>query len=93
MCEEMNQQDAYIHTIADGGEEYARHEDVRSAYDECRTAAGRIDNVLSIHSINPDAMRAHNSMYLVSCRGASPLSRVEREIVAVAVSQANECQY
>ena len=90
---ERQQEGAFIHTVLDGGEEYAREGDVRAAYDECRPASGKLDNVLSIHSVNPDVMKRHNSLYLATCRGASPLSRVEREVVAVAVSEENDCKY
>ncbi len=52
-----------------------------------------LDNVLASHSLNPDALRAHLELYRTVMFGPSPLTRAEREAVAVAVSAANDCHY
>jgi alkylhydroperoxidase family enzyme len=59
------------------------------------TASGseRFDNILSCHSLNPAAQRAHIALYRAIMFGDSPLSRVEREAVATCVSAANNCHY
>ena len=59
------------------------------------TASGsdRFDNILSCHSLNPAVMKAHIALYRAIMFGDSPLSRVEREAVAVCVSAANNCHY
>lgn len=59
------------------------------------TAAGseRLDAILSCHSLNPEAMRAHVALYRAIMFGESPLTRVEREAVAACVSAANDCHY
>lgn len=51
------------------------------------------DNILQIHAINPKVMRQHYELYLQVMHRASPLSRREREILAVRVSVMNHCLY
>ena len=55
--------------------------------------AGAHAHILASHSLNPAAMRAHITLYRTIMFGESPLSRVEREAMAVAVSTANACHY
>lgn len=50
-------------------------------------------HILASHSLNPAAMRAHIALYRTIMFGESPLSRVEREALAVTVSAANGCHY
>ena len=50
-------------------------------------------NILASHSLNPAAVEAHLGLYRTIMFGESPLSRVEREAIAVAVSAANDCHY
>lgn len=54
---------------------------------------GTVDNILRIHSLNPRSMKDHMELYAHLMRGPSPLSRVQREMIAVAVSAWNECFY
>ena len=54
---------------------------------------GSLDNILTIHSVNPPALAAHFQLYTDALRSDSPLTRVEREVVAVAVSVENKCRY
>ena len=54
---------------------------------------GGVDNILKIHSLNPASLRGHYDLYKVLMRGRSPLSRAQREMIAVAVSAANHCRY
>ena len=54
---------------------------------------GTMDNVMSIHSLNPATLDAHAALYMQCMKGDSPLSRAEREIVAVAASRCNRCRY
>jgi alkylhydroperoxidase family enzyme len=60
---------------------------------EIANGARELDNVLASHSLNQAALRAHLDLYRTIMFGESPLSRSEREAVAVAVSAANECHY
>jgi len=54
---------------------------------------GEVDNILKIHSLNPASLRGHLALYKTVMHGPSPLSRVEREMIAVVVSAANQCHY
>ncbi len=50
-------------------------------------------HILASHSLNTPAMRAHVALYRTIMFGDSPLSRAEREAIAVAVSAVNDCHY
>lgn len=54
---------------------------------------GPLDNILRIHGLNPPSLAHHVQLYAHLMRGPSPLSRVQREMIAVAVSAANDCFY
>ncbi|MCI0484591.1 MAG: carboxymuconolactone decarboxylase family protein [candidate division NC10 bacterium] len=54
---------------------------------------GRFDHILACHGLNPAAQRAHIGLYRAIMFGESPLSRVEREMLAVCVSAVNNCHY
>ncbi len=62
-------------------------------YEEYADQAGRVDNVIRIHSLNPRSMRDHHRLYAHLMRGPSPLTRVQREMLAVVVSAENDCFY
>lgn len=51
------------------------------------------DNIIRIHSVNPKSMEGHVQYYSHIMRGRSPLSRVQREMIAVTVSAINDCFY
>lgn len=55
--------------------------------------SGRVDNIMQIHSLNPQAMAAHHALYESAMRGTKNLRRVDRELIAVVVSNVNECHY
>ena len=50
-------------------------------------------HILGSHSLNPGALRAHPALYRTLMFGESPLTRAEREAMAVAVSAVNDCHY
>ena len=52
-----------------------------------------LDNILAIHSLHPRSLADHFAIYKTVMYGPGPLSRRERELVAVAVSSANDCHY
>ena len=54
---------------------------------------GHTDNILRIHGLNPPSLDHHLRMYAHLMRGPSPLTRVQREMIAVTVSAANDCFY
>lgn len=55
--------------------------------------SGGVANILKIQSLHPGALSDHFSFYRRIMFGESPLSRGEREAVAVVVSRVNECHY
>ena len=66
---------------------------LRELYDKLTEPWGGVDHILKIHSLHPAAMSAHFDLYRILMRGPSPLSRIQREMIAVVVSAANECRY
>jgi alkylhydroperoxidase family enzyme len=62
-------------------------------YDRYRSETGAVDNILRIHSLNPRSLEDHARLYGHLMRGPSPLSRVQREMIAVTVSAENDCYY
>lgn len=56
-------------------------------------ADGTVDNILKIHGLNPASLRGHFELYRTLMRGRSPLSRAQREMIAVTVSALNRCHY
>lgn len=67
--------------------------ELQSHYQAVQNPDGGIDNIMAIHSLNPSGMSHHDRLYKHIMRDPSPLSRVEREVVAVAVSVTNHCTY
>ena len=55
--------------------------------------AGGVDHIIRIHSHNPNSMAGHYEYYRHIMKGPSPLSRPQREMIAVVVSALNHCHY
>lgn len=51
------------------------------------------DNILRIHGVHSRVMRLHHDFYIELMRRPGPLTRVQREMLATAVSAANGCHY
>lgn len=51
------------------------------------------DNILRIHGIHSRTMRQHYDLYRELMYGKGPLSRIQREMIAVVVSAQNKCRY
>ena len=51
------------------------------------------DNILRIHGVHSRTMRQHYDFYRELMYGKGPLTRIQREMIAVVVSAANECHY
>lgn len=62
-------------------------------YDAAVRRAGKVFGILRIQSLNPPALEASMDLYLAVMHGPSPLTRAQRERVAVVVSALNECHY
>jgi alkylhydroperoxidase family enzyme len=65
----------------------------RREYDAATRRAGRIWNIVSIQSQLPEVMRDSMRLYSSIMFGESPLTRAQREMIAVVTSGANECYY
>lgn len=55
--------------------------------------AGRVWNIVQIMSLNGRVMKSSMEMYGATMFAESPLSRTQREMLAVVVSKANHCVY
>jgi alkylhydroperoxidase family enzyme len=62
-------------------------------YREIAGSRGGVANILTCTGLNPPALAGHMALYKAVMFGPSPLSRAQREMVAVAVSRANACHY
>jgi alkylhydroperoxidase family enzyme len=51
------------------------------------------DNILRVHGVHPAVMRRHYDLYRDLMYGPGPLSRRQRETIAVVVSAVNACHY
>jgi uncharacterized peroxidase-related enzyme len=74
------------------------HEDeaegkLKEVYDEITSSRGKVGNILKIHSLNPEALRAHVDLYMSIMFKAGNLSREQRELIATVVSINNNCRY
>ena len=54
---------------------------------------GFVPNVLRLYALRPSHLLAWNAHYEEVMKGSSGLSKAEREMIAVVVSIANDCQY
>jgi uncharacterized peroxidase-related enzyme len=66
---------------------------LKKEYEAAIKRAGRIWGIVSIMSQNPRAMKASMDFYGALMFGQSPLSRSQREMLAVVVSSVNHCIY
>jgi uncharacterized peroxidase-related enzyme len=66
---------------------------LREIYDDIIKSRGKLAGVHKIQSLNPESIVNHMDLYLTIMFGQSPLKRVEREMMAVVVSKANNCEY
>jgi len=51
------------------------------------------DNIIQIHAVHPAVMAQHHALYRELMYRPGPLSRREREMLAVRVSGLNHCPY
>lgn len=79
----------YIKQVADNEATGA----VKRELNKARKRAGRVWNIVRIMTPNAEAMRTSMSFYSALMHGESPLTNVQREMLAVVVSQTNDCHY
>lgn len=68
-------------------------DDLKAAFAKCIEKLGFVPNVLQAYSLRPEKLRNFMAMYNELMLAPSGLSKLEREMVAVAVSSANRCYY
>lgn len=81
---------AWIRTVAPGEATGL----LKRLYAAAVSRAGKVFNVLRIQSLRPEVLEIGVQLYeelMFSPR--SPLSRAQREMIAVAVSRVNQCHY
>ncbi len=62
-------------------------------FDICMEKLGMVPNVLRSYAFDIDKLNAFTAMYNDLMLGNSALSKLEREMIAVAVSSVNKCYY
>jgi len=68
-------------------------DDLREVMESNEKKAGFVPNVFRAYAHKPEHFRAFFQFYDALMRGASGLSRAEREMIVVAVSAVNSCSY
>ena len=66
---------------------------LKDEYDAAVGRAGKVFNIVKSMSLNPSVLKRSMGLYKAIMFGPSELSRVERELLAVVVSNANDCHY
>ena len=68
-------------------------EGTQKYFDICQDKLGMIPNVLKAHAFDIEKLNTFTALYNDLMLGASTLSKLEREMIAVAVSSVNKCFY
>ena len=66
---------------------------LKKQFDDAIERAGRVWNIVHIMSLNPRTMKASMDFYSAIMFGSSPLTRVQREMLATVTSVALDCEY
>jgi uncharacterized peroxidase-related enzyme len=79
---------AYIHFIS----EAEATGQLAELYRQLAYADGSVDEAVKVLSLNPALLAVDTPMYRQALYGDSPLTRTDRELLAVTVSRLNGCQ-
>jgi uncharacterized peroxidase-related enzyme len=66
---------------------------LQEIFTELQAKRGKVANIIQVHSLRPEAMAAHLSLYMDLLFAPGGLSRKQREMIAVVVSKTNRCDY
>ena len=66
---------------------------LKTLYDAAMKRAGKVFNIIRIQGLHPRALRASTLLYHELMFAEGPLTRPQREMIAVTVSRANDCHY
>lgn len=67
--------------------------EVRELWQPSLEKLGFVPNVLRLYALRPSHLLAWNAWYEEAMKGESGLTKIEREMIAVVVSVANDCAY
>jgi uncharacterized peroxidase-related enzyme len=67
--------------------------ELKEIYDDLLGKRGKLAEVHKIQSLNPATIVHHMELYMAIMYARSPLNRAQREMMAVVVSAANNCEY
>ena len=80
---------AYIRVVGDGEATGT----LARAFEAAVARAGKVFHIVRTMSLNPPVLDAAMGLYTAIMKGPSPLSRTQREMLAVVVSRVNHCHY
>lgn len=80
---------SWIHEVPEAEADAA----LRPIYAAITQQRGKVARILSVQSLDPAALQHHLELYMALMFAPGPLSRREREAIAVTVSAANGCAY
>ena len=66
---------------------------VKQVYDAAVARAGKVFHIVRAMSLHPPAMHQSLELYKAIMLGSGALTRRQRELLAVVVSQTNRCHY
>jgi alkylhydroperoxidase family enzyme len=66
---------------------------LKELFEQALRRAGRVWNIVHVMSVNPAALRDSIRFYQTILHGESPLTRVQRELLATVVSAELDCLY
>lgn len=85
-------QPTHVTALADA-DESTLPEELRPYFQKCRDKLGFVPNVLRAWLLRPEKLRNFVRLYDELMLGPSGLTKLEREMIAVAVSSWNRCYY
>ena len=80
-------------TALDLAQETPLSNETQAYFAKCEEKLGLVPNVLAAYAFNEKKLRAFTDMYNDLMLGESSLTKLEREMIAVAVSSVNRCYY
>nr|WP_255233343.1 L-histidine N(alpha)-methyltransferase [Aliifodinibius salipaludis] len=66
---------------------------LKDIYKKLEQRRGKLARIHKIQSLNPETITTHMDLYMSIMFTRSPLSRAQREMMAVVVSATNDCEY
>ena len=80
---------SFIQTVA----ESEAQEPLRAVYDSLQQKLGCVPNIFKASSLNAELLRAQIGLFSALMTGPSNVTRAQREMIALVVSQTNRCRY